>query len=145
MIDNEQVVKYDLPLITPTTKKVNERAELKRLYKQNRPDMGVYQIRNKINGKIFIDCSKNLDGSEKSRMFQLKMGKIVFSPGLQKDLNEFGADNFEFSVLEVLPVPASGDNVERLLLALKLRWQEKLQPFGDGGYNSIKGYQRERR
>ena len=143
MIDNEQVVKYAIPLITPTTKKVNERAELKRMYKQSRPDMGVYQIRNKINGKIFIDCSKNLDGSEKSRMFQLKMGKIVFSPGLQKDLNEFGADNFEFSVLEVLPVPALGDNVERLLLALKLRWQEKLQPFGDGGYNNIKGYQRE--
>jgi hypothetical protein len=106
--------------------------------------MGVYQIRNKVNGRLFIDSSKNLDGSEKSRMFQIRMGKIVFSPGLQKDLHEFGASNFEFSVLEVLPTPAPGDNVERLLLTLKLQWQEKLQPFGDGGYNSIKGYQRER-
>jgi hypothetical protein len=144
VMDADKAVNPAIPLKSPITKKVSERAELKRQYKQNRPDIGVYQIRNKINDRKFIDSSKNLEGSEKSRMFQLKMGKIVFSPGLQKDLNEFGANNFEFSVLEVLPTPAQGDNVERLLMALKLQWQEKLQPFGDGGYNSIKGYQRER-
>ncbi len=144
VMDADKAVNPAIPFKSPITKKVSERAELKRQYKQNRPDMGVYQIRNKINDRKFIDSSKNLEGSEKSRMFQLKMGKIVFSPGLQKDLNEFGANNFEFSVLEVLPPPAQGDNVDRLLMVLKLHWQEKLQPFGDGGYNSIKGYQRER-
>ncbi|MDD2337914.1 MAG: DUF2087 domain-containing protein, partial [Geobacteraceae bacterium] len=144
IMDVGQDVKPAIPLMTPTAKKMSERSELKRQYKQSRPDMGVYQIRNKVNGRIFIDSSKNLKGSEKSRLFQLKMGKIVFSPGLQKDLNEFGANNFEFSVLDVLPNPASGENVERLLLALKLQWQKKLQPFGDQGYNSLKGYQRER-
>jgi hypothetical protein len=144
VMDADKAVNPAISIKSPITKKVSERAELKRQYKHSRPDIGVYQIRNKINDRIFIDSSKNLEGSEKSRMFQLKMGKIVFSPGLQKDLNEFGANNFEFSVLEVLPSPAQGDNVERLLMALKLQWQEKLQPFGDGGYNSIKGYLRER-
>jgi hypothetical protein len=43
-----------------------------------------------------------------------------------------------FLVLEVLRTPAQGDNVDRLLMGLKLHWKEKLQPFGDGGYNSIK-------
>ena len=125
--------------------KESERAEKKRLYKQQyNPDMGVYQIRNKVNGKIYIDCSKNLEGTRTSRMFQIGMGKVVFNPDLQKELNEFGGENFEFSVLEVLPKPNPGDNVEQLLIALKLRWQEKLQPFGDKGYNSLKGYQRER-
>lgn len=142
--DVDQTVKPAIPLMTPTAKNVSERAELKRQCKQSRPDMGVYQIRNKVNGSIFIDSSKNLEGSEKSRLFQLRMGKIVFSSALQKDLNEFGANNFEFSVLDVLPNPAPGVNVELLLLALKLQWQEKLQPFGDRGYNSLKGYQRER-
>jgi len=144
IIAADQGVKPAIPLMTPTAKKVSERSQLKQLYKQSRPDMGVYQIRNKVNGRIFIDSCKNLEGSEKSRLFQLRMGKIVFSPGLQKDLNEFGANNFEFSVLDVLPKSESGENVERLLLALKLQWQEKLQPFGDRGYNSLKRYQRER-
>jgi len=121
-----------------------ERAEQKRLYKQNAPDMGVYQISSKVNGRLFIDSSKNLAGSRTSRMFQLKMGKIVFSPELQKDLIEFGADNFEFSVLEVLPKTEPGENIERLLTALKLKWQEKMQPFGERGYNSLRGFERER-
>lgn len=67
----------------------------------------------------------------------------MFSPGLQEDLRKFGADQFEFSVLEVLPKPQPGDNIERLLTGLKLKWQEKLQLFGDKWYNSLKGYTRE--
>lgn len=125
-------------------KKDSERAEKKRLYKlQNDPDMGVYQIRNKVNGKIYIDTSKNLDGTRTSRMFQLRIGKIVFNPELQKDLNEFGADSFEFSVLDVLQKPEPGADINRLLTMLKLQWQEKLHPFGEHGYNSLKGFQRE--
>lgn len=131
--------------IPPVRKRTDERAEMKRIYKeQHNPDMGVYQLRNKANGKIYIDSSKNLEGTRTSKMFQLKMGKAVFNPELQKDLREFGADQFEFSVLEVLPAPKPGDNAERLLTELKLQWQEKLQPFGEKGYNSLKGFARER-
>lgn len=144
--DGEQTVPS--VLLPQTTKgsehmqKESRRAGLKRLYKQNAPDMGVYQIRNKSNGRIYIDSSKNLEGTRNSRLFQLKMGKIVFSRELQKDLTEFGADSFEFSVLDVLDKPEPGDNVERLLAALELHWLEKLQPFGERGYNSAKAFQR---
>lgn len=123
-------------------KKESTRADLKRLYKQIAPDMGIYQIKNRVNSRIYIDSSTNLDGTRNSRLFQLKMGKIVFSRELQKDLNEFGAESFEFSVLDVLARPEPGDNVERLLAALELQWLEKLQPFGERGYNSIKAFQR---
>ena len=122
--------------------KENKRADLKRLYKQNTPDMGIYQIKNKVNGRIYIDSSTNLEGTRNSRMFQLKMGKIVFSRELQKDVNEFGAESFEFSVLEVLAKPEPGANAERLLAVLELHWLEKLQPFGERGYNSAKAFQR---
>lgn len=122
----------------------DKRAEIKRSYKQNAPDMGVYQILNKANGRIYIGSSKNLDGTRNSRLFQLRMGKIVFSPQLQKDLNEFGAENFEFSVLAVLDQPEPGASVDRLLAALELQWLEKVQPFGEQGYNSLKGFQRAR-
>ncbi|MDD2853561.1 MAG: metalloregulator ArsR/SmtB family transcription factor [Desulfuromonadaceae bacterium] len=122
--------------------KDSTRADLKRLYKQNTPNMGIYQIKNKANGKIYIDSSTNLDGTRNSRMFQIKMGKIVFSRELQKDVTAFGADSFEFSVLDVLDKPEPGDNVKRLLAALELHWLEKLQPFGERGYNSAKAFER---
>jgi hypothetical protein len=134
---SQQIVKGTEGMIKDT-----KRADLKRLYKQNAPDMGIYQIKNRVNGRIYIDSSTNLDGTRNSRMFQLKMGKIVFSRELQKDVTEYGADSFEFSVLDVLDKPEPGDNVERLLAALELHWLEKLQPFGERGYNSAKAFQR---
>jgi len=123
--------------------KKNKRADIRRMYKQNAPDMGVYQIKNKVNGRLYINSSTNLEGTRNSRMFQLKMGKIVFNRELQKDLTEFGADSFEYSVLDVLDRPEPDDNVERLLMALELHWLKKLQPFGERGYNNAKAFQRD--
>lgn len=121
------------------------RARLKRTYLESRPAMGVYQIRNKVNGKLFIDSSTNLAGTRTSREFQLRMGKIPSSPSLQKELSAFGAAAFEVNILEELKEPQPGQRVEQLLLALKLRWLEQVQPFGDRGYNSLKQFERERR
>jgi hypothetical protein len=114
------------------------------MYKQNRPEMGVYQIRNTVNGRIYVGSSTNLEGIRNSRLFQLRMGKVVFSRELQKDLEEFGAVSFEFSLLEVLENTETGAaKSDRALAALHVRWLEKLQPFGDRGYNSMKAYQRD--
>lgn len=140
----EQPGSQPLPKAMKPPKKENERAEIKKQYKESRPDMGVYQIRNKVNGKIYVESSKNLEGTRTSRLFQLRMGKIVFNPELQNDLTQFGSEIFEFSVLDVLPTPEPGDNVEQLLIGLKLHWLDKLQPFGEQGYNNRKGFERER-
>lgn len=144
--DGELPARQGLPQLPtkgsgPMPKK-NKRTDIKRIYKQNAPDMGIYQIKNKANGRLYIDSSTNLEGTRNSRMFQLKMGKIVFNRELQKDLTEFGADSFEYSVLDVLDRPEPDDNVERLLMALELHWLEKLQPFGERGYNNVKAFQR---
>ena len=123
-------------------KQQSPRAEMKRIYQQSSPDMGVYQIKNQVNGKIYVGSCQNLAGTRNSRLFQLKMGNAVFSRELQKELTEFGADCFEFAVLGLLDKPEPGDNVDRLLAALELHWLEKLQPFGERGYNSVKAFQR---
>lgn len=125
-------------------RKVTDRTEMKRMYKQSRPGMGVYQIRNTANGKVYVGSSQNLEGTRNSRLFQLRMGKVVFSRELQKELNEFGAERFEFSVLGVLDGTEPGSTLEQALSALELQWLEKLQPFGERGYNSAKAYERER-
>jgi DNA-binding transcriptional regulator YhcF (GntR family) len=138
----QKTVTQVIPGGSRTMKKDDKRSELKRIYKQNCADMGVYQIKNRINGKIYLDSCKNLDGTRNSRLFQLKMGKVIFSSALQKELDEFGAESFEFSVLEVLDKPELEESSDRLLAALELRWLDELQPFGERGYNSIKAYQR---
>jgi len=119
------------------------RSMIKRMYKQRNPEMGIYQIRNTVNGRIYVGSAVNLEGTRTSRMFQLRMGKVVFSRELQKDLDQFGAGSFEFSVLEVLDAAQAGEAGERSLAALHLSWQEKLQPFGERGYNSGKAYKRD--
>ena len=119
------------------------RSMIKRMYKQNSPDMGVYQIRNTANGRIYVGSTTNLEGIRNSRLFQLRMGKVVFSRELQKDLDRFGAESFEFSVLEVLENAETGTKSDRSLASLYVRWLEKLQPFGERGYNSAKAYQRD--
>lgn len=120
------------------------RKQIKRTLKQAAPEMGIFQIRCRANGKIYVAASRNLEGERNSRLFQLKMGKIVFSPQLQEDLDQYGAKQFEFSVLAVMDSPEPGVPVERALSAMELEWLEKLQPFGEKGYNSAKKYQRDR-
>lgn len=122
----------------------DKRKEIKQALKLNPPEMGIYQIRCKNNGKLFIAASPNLEGERNSRLFQLKMGKIVFNRELQRDLNQYGAAAFEFSVLAALDPPQPGEDREKQLQALELQWLEQLQPFGARGYNSEKAYQRNR-
>lgn len=117
-------------------------SELKHMYKQNSPDMGIYQLRNTVNGKIYVGSSTNLPGTRTSRLFQIRMGKAVFSSSLQKELNEFGADKFEFEILDVLDKPEPG-TIDESLTALHLHWLEKTQPFGERGYNSAKAFERD--
>jgi len=108
------------------------------------PHAGVYQLHNAVNGKLYIDSSVNVDGTRTSKLFQLRMGKAVFNRALQYDLKEHGASAFTFSVLEVLPEGTREELLERHLLVLKTQWLERLQPFGDNGYNSRKGFERDR-
>ncbi len=126
------------------TMQKDKRREIKQALKQSQPQMGIYQIRCKSNGKIYIAASRNLEGERNSRLFQLRMGRIVFNRQLQQDLKLHGAADFEFSVLAVLDPPQPGEDREKQLRALELLWLEKLQPFGGRGYNSEKAYERSR-
>ena len=143
--DSGVMLPWPAPVVKSAEKgqKESSRLDIKRIYKQSRPDMGVYLIRNKTNGRIYVGSSQNLEGTRNSRLFQLRMGKAVFSRELQKELNEYGAAYFEFTVLGVLDRQQVGDKAEQSLEALHLHWLEKLQPFGERGYNSAKAFQRE--
>jgi hypothetical protein len=114
-----------------------ERARLLEQYKEIKIEAGVYQIKNKVNGKVFIEITRNLK-SMNGRLVSLNAGSET-NKELQREWNEFGADNFVLEVLEVLP---PNDNpfvrVWDELKLLEKKWLDKLQPYGDRGYHTIK-------
>ena len=60
---------------------------------------------------------------------------------LQKEWNQFGEEAFVFDVLEVLKEKEEGFFVKQEeLKKLEKKWLEKLQAYGENGYNKEKKY-----
>ena len=112
--------------------------ELKKQYKQTVLPMGIFQIKNLVNGKIFLGSSKNLKGKLNSIKFQLEMGSYI-NKELQKDFNEYRENNFLFETLDLLePKEDPGYDYSDDLNTLEEMWLEKLQPYDEKGYNKRK-------
>lgn len=116
--------------------------DLKRKYLETPRPIGVFQIRNLTNEKVFVGASMNLDGIFNRHRFQLNAGSHP-SKELQKDWSEFGAENFEFEVLEELNQRENLD-LQKELEFLEDLWLEQIQPFGENGYNERKKTREER-
>lgn len=114
---------------------MDKKKELIMNYKQTHRPMGAFQIKDNINGKIFVGTSPNLDGIFNRHKFELE-GGVHRNSELQKDWNEHGSQNFSFEVLEYLePLDDPAYNYRDDLKVLEDIWLEKLQPFGEKGYN----------
>ncbi|BBI33748.1 GIY-YIG nuclease family protein [Cohnella abietis] len=114
-----------------------DRAKLVQQYKEIPIEAGVYQIRNTVNGKIFLNSTFNLK-SINGRVITLKLGTDN-NRELQKDWNELGEQAFVFEVLEVLkksdnPFVVPKDELKKMLDS----WFDKLQPYGERGYHTLK-------
>jgi len=121
-----------------------DRRDAKRDYKLSHRPMGVFQIRNTVNEKVFVDSSLNIPGKINRLTFQLNAGMHPCK-SFQADWNEFGKDAFEFETLEdVQPRPDTNYNYAADLETLEDLWLEKLEPYGDKGYNERKKTREER-
>jgi hypothetical protein len=121
-----------------STDKMTDKKTLKDQYKQAVQPMGVYQIKNLANGKIFIGASKNLPGKINSHRFQLKMGSHM-NKALQNDFTHFGEKIFSFEVLDNLePQEDPAYDYGSDLNVLEKMWLERLQPYGEKGYHPKK-------
>ena len=113
---------------------MERKKELKRIYKESETEAGVYQIKNTKNKKVFVVSTMNLK-TINGKKFQLEMGGYK-NEKLQKEWNEYGKEAFVFEVLEVLEKKDDEYfNAKEELEKLEEKWLDKLQPFGDSGYN----------
>lgn len=112
--------------------------ELINKYKQTIQPMGIYQIKNLKNGKIFLGSAKDLRGKINSNKFQLKHGSHI-NKEIQKDFNEIGEEGFSFDILDYLdPKEDLKYDYTGELKILEEMWLEKLQPYNENGYNTKK-------
>jgi len=112
------------------------RQDVKRQYKERKKPAGVFQVKNRVNGKVLLGSSLNLEGPLNSHKFMLQIGKHR-NAALQKEWNEFGPDAFTFEILEAVKVTDNPSfNLDDELTLLEQIWIEKLQPFGEHGYNT---------
>lgn len=112
--------------------------ELKAEYKQMKFPMGVFQIRNKVNGKILIDSSTNMNAKWNRHRLQLGVGNNWLTD-LQNDWKKYGEENFVFEVLSTLEEKIGGDaDYKNELALLEEMILEEKQPYGEKGYNTKK-------
>lgn len=115
-----------------------------REYKMTHRPMGVYLIRNLVNNKVFVGSSVDLPAIFNRTRFQLAAGAHPNKP-LEADWKLLGGAKFEFEVLEEL-VPKNEPTYDPKadLECLEDLWLEKLEPYGDKGYNEKKKTREER-
>jgi hypothetical protein len=112
-----------------------DKSALKRTYKENPPAAGIFQITNIHNGKVFIGKGMNVRGILNSQQAQLQFGSHR-NPDLQQDYSRYGAETFEFKVLDRLEMSSrTSQEIQEDLAELEALWLEKLQPYGERGYH----------
>ncbi len=121
-----------------------QKKELATAYKQSFRPMGVYQIRNTENGKILVGGSMDLDGMNNRLAFSKQMNANTFME-LKDDWNRYGGKAFVFEVLdrikpreEQMNDPSELEAYKEEVETLLELWLEKLQPYGEKGYNKPK-------
>jgi hypothetical protein len=114
-----------------------DRKELVQQYMEIKTEAGIYQIKNTKNGKIFIGSTRNLR-TLNGKMMELHMGTHR-DKMLQQEWNEFGEAAFVIEPLETLKKKEEGYFDEKdALKKLEEHWLDRLQPYGERGYNKPK-------
>jgi hypothetical protein len=109
--------------------------ELVRAYKETPRPMGVFQIKNNATGKLLLLKALDIPGIINRHQLELRRD-MHRNRELQADWNRYGESAFSFDVLATLKseefLPEQWPSAVAELLKT---WLEKLQPYGDAGYN----------
>ena len=112
------------------------RKELTRAYKETAKPLGIFQVRNTINGRVLIGSSVDVPSRLNRERAQLALGTHS-NKELQSEWRTFGAEAFDFTTLDTLePRDDPDDDPRADLAALEHMWIDKLEPFGERGYHT---------
>ncbi|OXM84803.1 GIY-YIG nuclease family protein [Paenibacillus rigui] len=118
---------------------MDRRKELQQQAKEIKTEAGVYQIKNQVNGKVYVESTMNLR-TINGREMALDMGSHR-NRRLQADWTAFGKENFTIEPLEVLKIKENAGayyDPKDDLKKLYEQWMERLQPYGERGYHDAR-------
>lgn len=109
----------------------NRKKELKELYKQMKPDMGVFIIRCNVSSKCHLQATPDLRGVMNGAQVRLASGSHPFRE-LQQEWKKYGPESFVMEVLERLEVDEDEEKTDYSddLELLRLIWEERLAGEG---------------
>jgi len=110
-----------------------------REYKETSRPIGIYRVRNKVNGKALVGSSVNVPAILNRVAAELKLGRHR-NTALQSDWNALGPDAFEFETVDLIEPPKDRPGYDPTddLRVLEEMWLDKLDPFGENGYNGTR-------
>jgi group I intron endonuclease len=108
---------------------VNEEPKISQTIKENPYDSGIYRFTNKINNKVYIGSSKNIQKRKEEHIFGKKGGSKL----LYLAISKYGIENFEFEILE--PVFDENKLFEREQIYLDFYNLKDLKTFQTLTYN----------
>lgn len=112
-----------------------DKQALKQQYKEAEIPVGVYRGWNKLGDRSLVGSSLNLPAILNRNRTELKAGGHR-NRELQSDWNALGEEAFVFEILDMLPPrDEPGYDVKRELRVLEDLWLERLEPYGERGYN----------
>ena len=107
----------------------------KREYKEAKIAAGVYRVHNIPEDRSLVGSSVNLTAILNRHRAGLRMGGHE-NKDLQQDWNRLGDESFAFEVLDELTGTDQPDfDLKSELTVLEQLWLERLQPYGERGYN----------
>lgn len=80
---------------------------LKAAYRQHKSRMGVFQVKNKQNGKVLIEGTTDIDARWNRHQTELRFGSHK-NKALQQDWKTYDSTDFEFSILSDLEYQEEG-------------------------------------
>lgn len=96
--------------------------------------IGVYEIKNIINGKRYIGSTKDIDKRFKQHKVNLNNGSHLCLP-LQRSWNKYGSDNFEFNTLVTCETEEDSRVIEQEYLDKEFDELYNLSKTSAGGDN----------
>ena len=110
---------------------------LRRLEYRGYDSAGVAVVRCRENGKVLLIAGVDIPALVNRHRAQLKLGGHP-NRALQADWKTFGAEAFDFEIVDTLPLPDTADVDQRDdVQALEALWMEKLAPYAPAGYNPV--------
>ena len=97
------------------------RKEAAKEFKARKVRKGIFAIRCRTTGAVWVDSSPNLDAARNGAWFQLRSG-LHRDKRLQQEWNACGEEAFDFEVLEMLDDDSPPIGVADLLKEKKRKW-----------------------